>query len=103
MLERELEKIFTKEIKRAGGKAYKFTSPGNSGVPDRIVILPKGKVIFVEMKTSTGHTTPNQDAQISKLRDLGCHVDIVRGEKGAMEWFEENGLHDAAERMRKRL
>ena len=41
MLEKEIEKILVTEVKKLGGKAYKFVSPGNSGVPDRIVIFPK--------------------------------------------------------------
>lgn len=41
MLEKELERKFMYTIKKLGGKAYKFVSPGNAGVPDRIVILPR--------------------------------------------------------------
>ena len=54
MLEKDIEKLFRDEIKKAGGKAYKFTSPGNDGVPDRIVMLPGGHIVFVELKTDTG-------------------------------------------------
>ena len=43
MRERDIEKILTEEVKREGGRAYKWTSPGNAGVPDRIVIFPNRK------------------------------------------------------------
>ena len=64
MLEKDIEKLFRDEIKKAGGKAYKFTSPGNDGVPDRIVMLPDGRIVFVELKTDTG--------KLSKLQELQC-------------------------------
>ena len=56
MKEKEIEKILVDEVKRLGGRAYKWTSPGNDGVPDRIVFLPDTRVIFVELKTDTGCT-----------------------------------------------
>lgn len=42
MQEKELEARFRERVKAAGGRAYKFVSPGNSGVPDRLVVLPGG-------------------------------------------------------------
>lgn len=50
MLESKIEKRLKKEIELLGGKAMKFISPGEAGVPDRIVLLPEGHVIFVELK-----------------------------------------------------
>ena len=50
MKERDIEVLLRDGVKQLGGKAYKWVSPGNAGVPDRIVILPGGKVIFVELK-----------------------------------------------------
>ena len=41
MLENELEKKLRDKVKKLGGKAYKFVSPGNAGVPDRLVVLPR--------------------------------------------------------------
>ena len=40
MREKEIEKILVTGVKKLGGRAYKCASPGNDGVPDRIVILP---------------------------------------------------------------
>ena len=48
MLEKEIEKKLIEGIHRLGGRTYKWVSPGHNGVPDRIVIMPGGKIIFVD-------------------------------------------------------
>ncbi|MFX3633734.1 MAG: VRR-NUC domain-containing protein [Candidatus Pristimantibacillus sp.] len=50
MRERTIEKRFTDEVQKHGGKALKFVSPGHNGVPDRIVLLPDGRTVYVELK-----------------------------------------------------
>lgn len=45
-----IEKHLVAEVKKAGGVAYKFISPGHRSVPDRIVLLPGGRIVFVECK-----------------------------------------------------
>ena len=57
MLEKQIERKLVREVKNLGGVAYKFISPGSSGVPDRIVILPGENPIFVELKTEVGKVT----------------------------------------------
>ena len=89
MLEREIEKIFVSEVRRAGGRAYKFNSPGNDGVPDRLVCFPGGKICFVELKTDRGRPTSLQRVQIRRLRDFGQSVFVVRGIEGVSEWFND--------------
>ena len=79
MLEKDIEKLFTAEINRAGGKAYKFTSPGNDGVPDRIAMLPGGQVVFVELKTDTGRLTRLQELQCRRIAELGQTVRVLQG------------------------
>ena len=53
-LEKELEAQLVKAINRRGGWCPKWTSPGAAGVPDRIVLLPGGRILFVEMKRPKG-------------------------------------------------
>ena len=53
-LEKELEAQLVKVINRRGGWCPKWTSPGTAGVPDRIVLLPGGRILFVEMKRPKG-------------------------------------------------
>jgi len=48
--ESKLEEFFVKAVAAAGGRAIKFRSPGNNGVPDRLVFCPDGKIRFVELK-----------------------------------------------------
>lgn len=50
MLEKELEAKLVKGVEQLGGLCLKWVCPGNSGVPDRIVLLPGGHVLFVELK-----------------------------------------------------
>ena len=57
----------------------KFVSPGNDGVPDRIVVLPGGSVIFIELKATTGKLMANQRVQISRLRKQGALVFVITG------------------------
>lgn len=72
--EKETEKYLRDEIKKMGGAAYKFVSPGNAGVPDRLVCLPGGRAVFVELKSEGKCSTPNQKRQQQKLRAFGFDV-----------------------------
>ena len=89
MREKDIEKILVAEVKRLGGRAYKWTSPGNDGVPDRIVILPGRPPIFVELKTDRGRLTALQSVQIGRLRDLGQDVRVLYGMDGVSRFLEE--------------
>ena len=54
MLEREIEKALVEAAKSRDGVTMKFTSPGLVGVPDRLVLMPDGKIGFVELKAPGG-------------------------------------------------
>ena len=103
MRERDIEKVLVDEVRKAGGRAYKFTSPGNDGVPDRIVLLPSGQIIFVELKTEVGRLTRLQRIQCERIKSLGQKVRVLHGLNEVADFFQEAGLTDAAERTRKRL
>lgn len=95
MREKEIEKRLVTGVENLGGKAYKWVSPGNNGVPDRIVILPGRAPVFVELKTESGRLTALQEVQISRLRDLGQDVRILYGWEQVKEFLEEcqkNGI-----------
>lgn len=89
MLEKEVEKFLLREVKKIGGVSFKFISPGNAGVPDRIVILPTGKVVFVELKTDKGKLTKLQEVQIKKISNLGADARVLRGIEGVKEFINE--------------
>lgn len=88
MLESAVEAKLVRGVKALGGIAYKFTSPGTAGVPDRIVVLPGGRVIFAELKTDSGRLSPGQRAQLDRLRALGAEAVVVRGPSGVVEFLE---------------
>ena len=77
MEESKIEKRLKKEIELIGGKALKFVSPGMSGVPDRIVLIPYGKVIFVELKAPGKKLRPIQELRRKELEKLGFDYWIV--------------------------
>ena len=72
MKERDIEVLLREGVKQLGGRAYKWVSPGNAGVPDRIVILPGGIIHFVEIKQENGCMSNLQFVQQEKLRALGA-------------------------------
>lgn len=102
MLEKDIEKELVTEVRKLGGRAYKFVSPGNDGVPDRIVIMPDTHVIFAELKTEIGKVTKLQQIQINRLRDLGQDVQIVRGMIGVSIFFLQYGHPEISEKIRKK-
>lgn len=74
MREKEIEDYLRLKIKTLGGRAYKFVSPGNAGVPDRLVLLPGGRIAFAEMKAPGGRATPLQKRQMEYIASLGFSV-----------------------------
>ncbi|WP_320967653.1 VRR-NUC domain-containing protein [Hungatella hathewayi] len=89
MLEKDIEKILVTEFRKLGGRAYKWVSPGNDGVPDRIVILPGLQPIFVELKTETGRLSAIQNVQIDRLRKMKQNVKILYGESQVRDFLED--------------
>lgn len=83
-VERHLDKVVT----AAGGLTRKWVSPGRDGVPDRIVIY-KGAVWFVEVKTVCGKVSVAQAREHIKLLNAGADVDTVYGEEGVDAWIRE--------------
>lgn len=95
MREKDIEKILMTEVKKLGGRAYKWVSPGNDGVPDRIVILPNREPIFVELKTEKGRLSPLQAVQIDRLMSLGQHVEVLYGPDEVKRFLEKCKRSDA--------
>lgn len=77
--ERDIEKWLVGQIKRLGGEAFKFVSPGNDGVPDRLVCIPGGLIYFVELKADQGKPSSIQLWQMDRLRAMGCNVLLITG------------------------
>lgn len=87
--ESKVEKWLVKEVLKMGGIADKFVSPANSGVPDRIIILPGGKIYFVELKALAGRLSGLQKWQRERYKKLGCNVRVVKGIDQARAFISE--------------
>ena len=94
--EKDIEKYFVRRVRDAGGKAYKFVSPGNNGVPDRMVCLPGGRVVFVELKAPGKVPRPMQIHQIGILREFGFRVEIVDSKESVDEFISSLQEGDTA-------
>lgn len=89
MKESTIEARLVREVRKLGGLCYMFTSPGNPGVPDRIVILPDGRTIYVELKTEIGRLAKIQQWQLDEMRKRGADVRVLKGLDQVMEFLEE--------------
>ncbi|EJA67892.1 hypothetical protein SEEN443_09394 [Salmonella enterica subsp. enterica serovar Newport str. CVM 19443] len=76
-------------MKKAGGVAYKFISPGHRSVPDRIVLLPGGRIVFVECKAPGKPPRADQQREHERLRALGFSV-VVLGSKNLEEILQRD-------------
>lgn len=79
MREKEIEQKLVDTVKKHGGICPKFVSPGFSGMPDRIVLLPKGKFAFVELKAPNKKPRSLQVARHKLLMGLGFRVYVIDG------------------------
>ena len=85
MLEKEIELQLAKAVKKLGGLAVKFISPSFDGMPDRLVLLPYGRMAFVEVKAPAKKPRALQLVRHEMLRRLGFRVYIL----DAIEHIEE--------------
>lgn len=99
MRERDIENWLVRQVRQAGGMCWKLTSPGSSGVPDRLVILPGGRIWFVELKAEDGVLSSIQDYQIRQMLGRGCRAVVLRGMDEVKAWVakevERNALPTA--------
>lgn len=79
MRENVIERQLAMAVKKMGGMAVKFVSPGLDGVPDRIVLLPNKKMAFVELKAPGKKLRPLQEKRRRQLEALGFPVYVIDG------------------------
>ena len=89
MKESAIEARLVRMVRERGGLCYKFVSPGNPGVPDRIVITPEGKTIYVELKTEAGRLANIQKWQQEEMKKRGVDVRVLHGLDQVKAFVEE--------------
>lgn len=91
MLEKNIETYFCQQIAlQLGGRAYKFVSPANRGVADRVVCLPNGQTWFVELKAPTGRMSPLQVHFQTEMARLNQNYTCLWSKDHVDEWIKEN-------------
>jgi len=88
MKERRVEQVLGWGVKKRGGWAIKFL-PSVSGLPDRIILFPGGRIMFVETKSPTGTVKPHQTVVHNRLRALGFEVLVLASTEAVREWAKE--------------
>lgn len=73
MIESQVEQYLVKKVSALGGKAWKFVSPGNAGVPDRLITF-NSNAFFVEVKRPQGKPRALQKATVAQIRATGIKV-----------------------------
>lgn len=89
MKEKEIEQKLLTEVKSHGGVCWKFTSPGTAGVPDRIILMPKGVIAFVEVKAPGEVPRKIQLKRHRQLRALGFRVYVLDNPADIQKIIEE--------------
>jgi len=75
--EKLIEKTLAAEVKKLGGWSLKLLCQFVTGLPDRLVLLPGGVILFVEVKSTGKKPTPVQRLVHEKLRRLGFRVEVI--------------------------
>ena len=75
-------------MKALGGMAYKFVSPANRGVADRLVVLP-GQIWFVEVKQESGRLTALQALFMEQMKRMGHNAIVVWSREDVDRWIEK--------------
>lgn len=84
-----VEQALVRRVKVLGGYCIKLT--GYKGIPDRMCILPEGRVVFVELKSSTGVLAEVQKYWLNYLRLLGHSAVAVNSLEAIDAWFPLEG------------
>ena len=91
MREKQTEQKLVQEARKNGGICPMLTSPGFAGMPDRLLLLPHGRMAFVEVKAPGEKPQPLQIARHGMLRRLGFKVYVLDGEEQIQKIISETG------------
>jgi len=88
MKEKDIEAYFVWAVERAGGRTWKFASPGQRGVADRIACLPDGRVWFVELKKPGGRLSVLQERFGAEMVRLNQNYSVLWSKEDVDEWTQ---------------
>lgn len=77
MREKQIEQKLVQAVKKKGGLCLKFVSPNFDGMPDRLILLPNGKIAFAELKAPSKKPRPLQLTRHKSLMELGFRVCVI--------------------------
>ena len=77
MREKQIEQKLVQAVRKKGGLCLKFVSPNFNGMPDRLILLPSGKIAFAELKAPGKKPRPLQIARHKTLMKLGFRVFVI--------------------------
>lgn len=86
MRESAIERYLNAVVKKLGGESFKFVSPGRRHVSDRIVVLPKGRVYFIELKQPGAKPRPGQVRFHGRLAVLGGNTVVLDTKEKIDAW-----------------
>lgn len=92
--ERWVESYLVKRVKEVGGKAYKFNSMTCKGVADRLVLLPNGKIFFIELKSPVGKQTKLQQVFEQDVIKLGQKYLLINSRDAVNEFIKQEVEND---------
>jgi hypothetical protein len=95
VLEKDLERECVKLARAFGCRLHKWLAPGITGLPDRILLIPGGRLHFIEFKRPDGKgiLSEQQKTRIQELRSMGFSVDVVASKERFYQILSE--YHDA--------
>jgi hypothetical protein len=86
MIESEIERYFNWAVERLGGRTFKFVSPNQRGVSDRIACLPDGSTWFIELKTKGGRLSDLQRIFAREMERLNQNYACLWTKEQVDEW-----------------
>lgn len=89
MNEKLIERKLRESVKKLGGIALKFSSSYHRGMPDRIVLMPEGRIAFAELKTTGKKPTELQKKAIAELQAMGFKAEVIDSQEVLNKFLEE--------------
>lgn len=75
--EKAIEQRLANKVRAMKGLCLKFASASMTGYPDRLVLLPRGRVAWVELKSKGKHPTRFQELRHEELKHMGFDVYVA--------------------------